>query len=297
MGFGGGALIGAPLAVGFMKYYGSHASPVSTGVAPTMLTMGVIYLCFMLAGVFIVRIPPRDYRPAGYVPPTTERKMITTQNVLVGNAVRTPQFYLLWAVLFLNVTAGIGVLGQASLMIQEMFPDRVSVAAAAGFVGLLSLFNMGGRIFWASLSDKIGRRPTYMIFFALGAVLYAFIPALGHSGSIVFFVLAYGVILSMYGGGFATIPAYLRDLFGTLNVGAIHGRLLTAWSAAGVAGPVLVNYIRQYQIDHGVAKADAYSTTVYIMAGLLVIGFVCNFLVKSLADRHYADSAQIAALQ
>jgi MFS family permease len=307
MGFGGGALIGAPLAVALMKHYAGHTAtgaPASTGVAPTMLTMGLIYLCYMLIGVLIVRVPPDNYRPAGFVPPTASTKMITTQNVLVGNAVRTPQFYLLWAVLFLNVTAGIGVLGQASLMIQEMFPARFphadavqtakSAAVAAGFVGLLSLFNMGGRIFWASLSDHLGRRLTYMIFFALGAALYALIPTLGHAGNIVLFVLVYGVILSMYGGGFATIPAYLRDLFGTINVGAIHGRLLTAWSAAGVVGPVLVNYIRQYQIDHGVAKADAYSTTVYVMAGLLVIGFICNFLVKALHGRHY-ENAPVAA--
>jgi MFS family permease len=289
MGFGGGALIGAPLAVVLMKFYAGHTAaggPASTGVAPTMLTMGALYLVFMLVGVFIVRVSAPDYRPAGWVPSVNAGKMITTQNVLVNNAVRTPQFYLLWGVLFLNVTAGIGVLGQASLMIQEMFPGRVTVAAAAGFVGLLSLFNMGGRIFWASLSDYLGRRPTYMIFFVLGALIYALIPSLGRSGNIIAFVLAYGVIISMYGGGFATIPAYLRDLFGTLNVGAIHGRLLTAWSAAGVVGPVLVNYIREYQIAHGAAKADAYSTTVYIMAGLLVIGFVCNFLVRSLEERH-----------
>jgi MFS family permease len=298
MGFGGGAIIGAPLAVLLMKFYAGHdaaGAPASTGVAPTMLTMGAIYLCFMLVGVFIVRVSPPKYHPAGYVAPTVTRKLITTQNVLVGNAVRTPQFYLLWAVLFLNVTAGIGVLSQASLMIQEMFPDRVGAAAATGFVGLLSLFNMGGRIAWASLSDFIGRRPTYMIFFALGAVIYALIPTFGHTGNILLFVLGYCVILSMYGGGFATIPAYLRDLFGTLNVGAIHGRLLTAWAAAGVAGPVLVNYIRQYQIDNGVPKADAYSTTVYIMAGLLVVGFICNFLVKSLEDRFSAGSAPVTA--
>jgi MFS family permease len=298
MGFGGGALIGAPLAVALMKFYAGHGAagaPASTGVSPTMLTMGAIYLCFMLVGVFIVRVPPRDYRPASYVPAAAAGKMITTGHVLVNNAVRTPQFYLLWGVLFLNVTAGIGVLGQASLMIQEMFPGRVTVAAAAGFVGLLSLFNMGGRIFWASISDYIGRRPTYMIFFALGALIYALVPTLGHSGNVLLFVLGYGVILSMYGGGFATIPAYLRDLFGTLNVGAIHGRLLTAWSAAGVAGPVLVNYIRQYQIDRGVAKADAYSTTMYIMAGLLILGFVCNFMVKSLAEHHYSKSAPAVA--
>jgi MFS family permease len=289
MGFGGGALIGAPLAVSLMKHY---SSSTSTGVAATMLTMGAIYLVFMLVGAFIVRVPAPDWRPAGYVAPTTPKQLITTQNVLVGEAVKTPQFWLLWAVLFLNVTAGIGVLGQASLMAQEMF--GVSVAAAAGFVGLLSLFNMGGRIFWASTSDFLGRKPTYMIFFALGCVLYALVPTFGHIHSIVLFVLAYAIILSMYGGGFATIPAYLRDLFGTANVGAIHGVLLTAWSAAGVAGPVLVNYIREYQITHGVAKADAYSITMYIMAVLLVVGFVANFLVSPLDERHYATNLQEA---
>jgi MFS family permease len=289
MGFGGGALIGAPLAVSLMKHY---SSSTSTGVAATMATMGAIYLVFMLVGAFSVRVPAPDWKPAGYVAPTTPKQLITTQNVLVGEAVKTPQFWLLWAVLFLNVTAGIGVLGQASLMAQEMF--GVSVAAAAGFVGLLSLFNMGGRIFWASTSDFLGRKPTYMIFFALGCVLYALVPTFGHIHSIVLFVLAYAIILTMYGGGFATIPAYLRDLFGTANVGAIHGVLLTAWSAAGIVGPVLVNYIREYQIDHGVAKADAYSVTMYIMAGLLVIGFLANMLVLPLDERHYAKNIQEA---
>ena len=196
--------------------------------------------------------------------------------------------------LFLNVTAGIGVLGQASLMIQEMF--GVTVAAAAGFVGLLSIFNMLGRVFWASSSDYLGRKNTYFIFFALGAVLYALVPTFGHLQAIVLFVLAYGIILSMYGGGFATVPAYLRDLFGTAEVGAIHGVLLTAWAAAGVAGPVLVNYIREYQINHGVAKADAYSVTMYIMAVLLVVGFICNYLVTPVKEQFYATNLQEAAL-
>ncbi len=295
MGFGGGALIGAPLAVALIKHY---STPTFNGVAPTMLTMGVIYLAFMMIGAFIVRVPAEGWAPAGYVPKTSNaQKMITTRDVLVAQAVTTPQFWLLWVVLFANVTAGIGVLGQASLMIQEMFPGKfphadpaqikASAAVAAGFVGLLSIFNMGGRIFWASMSDFLGRKTTYAIFFALGIALYASIPSLGKAGNLPLFIACYAVILSMYGGGFATIPAYLKDLFGTLNVGAIHGRLLTAWSAAGVAGPVLVNYIREYQIGHGVAKADAYSVTMYIMAGLLVVGFVCNLLVTQLGEKHY----------
>jgi MFS family permease len=282
MGFGGGALVGAPLAVLLMKHF---SSATSNGVAPTMVTMGIIYFLYMLVGAAIVRLPAPGWAPAGYVAPTESHGLITSGNVLVGEAIKTPQFWLIWAVLFLNVTAGIGVLSQASLMIQEMF--GVAAAAAAGFVGLLSIFNMVGRIFWASSSDALGRRPTYMIFFALGAVLYALVPTLGHAHALVLFVLAYGIILSMYGGGFATVPAYLRDMFGTVQVGAIHGVLLTAWSAAGVAGPVLINYIRQYQIDHGAAKADAYSVTMYIMAGLLVIGFICNWMITPVAQRYF----------
>ncbi len=282
MGFGGGALIGAPLAVGLMHYY---SSPTSNGVAPTMLTMGIVYLIWMLVGSFIVRIPPAGWAPAGYVPPTASAKMITTRNVLLDQAIRTPQFYLLWLVLFLNVTAGIGVLGQASLMIQEMF--GVTAVAAAGFVGLMSIFNMGGRIFWASMSDFMGRKTTYVIFFVLGIILYFLVPSFGHMHSVVLFVLAFLIIISMYGGGFSTIPAYLRDLFGTANVGAIHGAILTAWSAAGIAGPALINYIRQYQLANGVAKADAYSVTMYIMAALLVVGLICNLVIKPVNERYY----------
>ena len=297
MGFGGGALIGAPLAVALMKHF---STPTFVGVAPTMLVMGAIYLGFMLVGAFLVRVPAPEWKPAGFVAGAKPRKLVTTQNVLVGRAVATPQFYLLWTVLFVNVTAGIGVLGQASLMIQEMFPAKfphgtpalvaASAAVAAGFVGLLSIFNMAGRIVWASTSDAIGRKATYAIFFVAGIALYATIPTLGHLGNLPLFVLCYAIIISMYGGGFATIPAYLRDLFGTINVGAIHGRLLTAWSAAGVAGPALVNYVRQNQIDHGVAKADAYSITMYFMAGLLVVGLICNLLVKPLPDADYVAS-------
>ncbi|WP_342022690.1 MFS transporter [Methyloceanibacter stevinii] len=221
--------------------------------------------------------------------------MVTTAHVHVDEALKTPQFYLLWGVLCLNVTAGIGVLGQASAMSQEMFPGQITAAAAAGFVGLLSLFNMAGRFFWASSSDFIGRRNTYMIFFALGMVLYALVPWTGQIDSIVLFVALYAVILSMYGGGFATIPAYLRDVFGTRYVGAIHGRLLTAWSAAGVFGPVLVNYIREYQINHGVPKADAYSVTMYIMAGLLFVGFILNWLMTPVDHKHHMTEEELKA--
>jgi uncharacterized membrane protein len=220
--------------------------------------------------------------------------MITRNHVHIDQALKTPQFYLIWLVLFLNVTAGIGVLSQASLMIQESFKSTVTAAAAAGFVGLLSLFNMGGRFLWASSSDFVGRKNTYFIFFVLGAILYYFVPSFADKGNIALFVLSYCVILSMYGGGFATVPAYLADMFGTAFVGGIHGRLLTAWAAAGVAGPVLVNYIRAYEVAQGVAKADAYTLTVHLMAVLLVVGFICNLLVKRVDEKHHMTDAQLA---
>jgi MFS family permease len=284
MGFGGGAFIASPLSVFLMKHF---ATATSVGVAQTFLAMGIIYFVVMMFGVFLVRLPAPGWAPGGYLAPTRAKRLVTTRNVDVSEAVKTPQFYLLWGVLCLNVTAGIGVLGQASAMSQEIFPGKVSVEAAAGFVGLLSLFNMAGRFFWASLSDYIGRRNTYMVFFLLGTALYAFVPTTGSIGSVALFVLAYAVILSMYGGGFATIPAYLRDVFGTMHVGAIHGRLLTAWSAAGVSGPVIVNYMREYQIEHGVPKAQAYNVTMYVMAGLLVVGFLCNYFMTPVDKRHY----------
>jgi MFS family permease len=258
--------------------------------------MGVIYFMFMMIGVITVRVPAPGWRPAGWLPSEHIKPLVTSANVSAAVAWRTPQFWLLWTILCMNVTAGIGVLGQASPMIQEMFPGRVTAVVAASFVGLMSLFNMLGRFFWASTSDFIGRRNTYMVFFVLGIVLYFLVPTAGHLGSIPLFVGAFCLIISMYGGGFATIPAYLRDIFGTMEVGAIHGALLTAWSAAGVLGPVLVNYIRAYQIDHGVPKAQAYTVTMYIMCALLVIGLICNIAMRAVNSKyHYQAGSPEAA--
>lgn len=284
MGFGGGAMIGSPLAVALIDYFSTN---VSVGVWEAMLVMGAIYFLFMMFGVVTVRIPPPNWKPAGFIPSATPRRLITNSHTDADTAIKTPQFWLLWVILCVNVTAGIGVLGQASPMIQEMFEGTITPAAAAGFVGLLSLFNLVGRFFWSSLSDKIGRQTVYGIYFGLGLLMYALIPSLGRFDSAIWFVIGFGIIMSMYGGGFATIPAYLRDLFGTYQVGAIHGRLLTAWSTAGILGPVLVNYIREIQIDAGVPAAEAYTVTMYIMAGLLLIGFICNILIKEVDKRHH----------
>jgi MFS family permease len=282
MGFGGGAFIASPLSVWLMQKF---STPVHVGIAETFLVLGAGYFVFMMFGAALVRVPGPDFKPAAAA--AAPRKLISTHDVYVYDALKTPQFWLLWGVLCMNVSAGIGVLGQASAMSQEIFPGRVTVVAAAGFVGLLSLFNMAGRFFWASTSDLIGRRNTYFCFFVLGIVLYALVPHTGAIGSVPLFIACFAVILSMYGGGFATIPAYLRDMFGTRYVGAIHGMLLTAWAVAGVLGPVLVNYIRQYQIDHGVAKAQAYNTTMYILAGLLAVGLLCNLLVRPVDPRFH----------
>ena len=301
MGFGGGAMIGTPLADMLMNHF---RSPTSVGVAQTLLVMGGIYAVFMLAGAFGYRVPPAGWVPEGWVPPANKR-MVTTRNVNLRDAHKTPQFWLIWAVLCLNVSAGIGVLAVASPMLQMMFGGRLigspetdftALSAdqlrqvgtiAAGFVGLLSLFNIGGRFFWASVSDRIGRKLTYATFFALGIALYAGAPVAANLGSVPLFVAAMCVILSMYGGGFATLPAYLADVFGTRYVGAIHGRLLTAWSTAGVIGPLLITRIPEMQIAAGVPKSAAYSSTLYILAGFLAAGFVCNLLVRPVAERWF----------
>lgn len=309
MGFGGGAMIGAPLANHLMNFF---ASPSQVGVWQTFLVMAALYFVFMIGGALGYRVPPDDWQPAGWVKPAdSQSRMITSGHVDLKTAFRTPQFWLVWSVLCLNVTAGIGILGMASPMLQEVFgghligldigygdlslEQKTQIAGiAAGFTGLLSLFNIAGRFFWASLSDKIGRKTTYFVFFLLGIALYASIPSWAQSGSLALFVLCFGVILSMYGGGFATVPAYLADMFGTKMVGAIHGRLLTAWSVAGIFGPGLVTWIREYQLEHGIARAQVYNDTMYILAGLLALGCVANFLVRPVAARHFMNAAQLA---
>jgi len=308
MGFGGGAMIGSPLADILMRHY---ATPTSVGVWETFVTMAVLYAISMTLGAFGYRIPATGWKPEGWTAPAQSTKsMMTTRHVHLREAHKTPQFWLIWWVLCLNVTAGIGIIGIASPMLQEVFagkligvaatfneltqPQRVQIAAiAAGFTGLISLFNIAGRFFWASSSDLLGRKLTYYTFFVLGILMYASAPWSGHLGAVSLFVGAFCIILSMYGGGFATVPAYLADMFGTQMVGAIHGRLITAWSAAGIFGPVIVNYMREYQLEHGVPRAQVYDTTAYIMCGLLAVGFVCNLLVRPVADKHFMTEAEL----
>ncbi|TAM73625.1 MAG: MFS transporter [Candidimonas sp.] len=290
MGFGGGAFIASPLSVGLMSHF---ESSTSMGVAQTFIVMGVLYFISMNIGALAVRIPAPGWKPEGWTAPEVKGGMISRHHVHLDTALKTPQFWLVWAALTLNVTAGIGVIEQASVMIQESFKGAVTIAAAAGFVGLLSLGNMMGRFLWSYASDFVGRKNTYFIFLALGTVLYLLVPSMGASGNVTLFVLFYVIIISMYGGSFSTLPAYLADLFGTRYVGGIHGRALTAWAAGGLLGPTLVNYIRQYQVAHGVPPSQAYTDTMYIMAGLLVVGFICNYFVRPVSPEHHMTKEQL----
>ena len=310
MGFGGGAVIGAPLADKLMKHF---ATANSVGVWETFLALAAIYFVFMVAGAMTYRVPAAGWKPEGWTPPATSANtMITTRHVHASRVWGIPQFWLIWGVLFLNVSAGIGILGMASPLLQEVFGGRLIgvdlgindldaaqkgqiAAIAAGFTGLLSLFNIVGRFGWASCSDYIGRKATYFIFLILGAILYVTIPSAGHAGQLALFVACTCVILSMYGGGFATVPAYLADLFGTQMVGAIHGRLLTAWAVAGVVGPLLINYIREYQIANGVPKAQAYDVTMYVLAGLVVVGIGLNAMIRPLDNKYFMTDDELAA--
>ena len=399
MGFGGGAMIGAPLKESLIKHfyeapdYLGQASEVplitrggqrfaeladglrevvvvgdgevkqmvipgpegvylvgtgSVGVAETFFVLGAAYFIIMLAAAFSYRLPAAGWRPAGWTPPDPQHaggQMISSRDVGVDQALKTPQFYLLWIVLCFNVTAGIGVLGVAKTMMQEIFgttlPGIVDQAFAATYVTMTSVFNMAGRFVWASASDYLGRKRTYFIFFAFGTVLYLLIPysaqGVSRSPSVGWLVLFYAVtmvIFTMYGGSFATIPAYLADLFGTRFVGGIHGRLLTAWSTAGVVGPLAITTLREWsvrrsleslaktvnpaafrekfgapleQLDELVSQktvtlaklleiapagtvdpsATLYNTTMYLMAGLLVIALVANWLVRPVDARHH----------
>ena len=309
MGFGGGALIGSPLANDLMKYF---ATATDVGVVQTFIVMGVLYFISMMCGAFGYRIPETGWKPAGWTPKPAQvnNAMITQNHVHVSRVWGIPQFWLIWMVLCMNVSAGIGVIGIASPMLQEVFGgnligvakkigelDKTQLTAiagvAAGFTALLGLFNIGGRFFWASISDKLGRKFTYAIFFVLGGILYFSVPGSAAAGNKVLFVAAFCIILSMYGGGFATVPAYLADIFGTQMVGAIHGRLLTAWATAGILGPVVVNYMRDYQLKLGLPPDRVYNQTMYILVGMLVIGFICNLLVKPLNPKYFMTPEQL----
>ena len=275
MGFGGGAFLAGYLNVYFMNLL---------GVAQTVIALGVTYFVIMLIGAQILRRPPEGWRPQGWTASLKTSRMILTGRSLTRNdALETVQFYLLWGVLFINVTAGIGILAQASPMTQDLFQKTPLEAAAV--VSLISLFNAGGRFFWASCSDYIGRRNTYAVFFVAQVILFLLIPGFAAGGNWLIFEAALFVVFTMYGGGFSTIPAFLADIFGAENVGAIHGAILTAWSAAAVTGPVIITELSKRAktaLAPGASKIHIYDTPLQVLAALLAGGLVLTMLVRLL---------------
>jgi MFS family permease len=304
MGFGGGALIGSPLANLLMAHFNT---PVSTGVCETFTVLAFIYFVYMISGALGYRLPPQGWSPDGWRAPRKQKAMISSNHVDLRDAHNTPQFWLIWAVLCLNVSASIGIIGAASPMLQETFGgalfrnptvgfsqfsgEQKTLAAAigGGFIGLLSLFNIGGRFFWATLSDSMGRKTTYSVFFFLGVLCYGAASTLTGIKAVGVFAAVFCVVASMYGGGFSTVPAYLADIFGTRYVGAIHGRLLTAWSTAGIIGPVIVNYLHDTQIAQGVPREQIYSAIFYVLTGLLAAGFLCNTMVRPVKAKWHIE--------
>jgi MFS family permease len=315
MGFGGGAMIGSPIATKLMAHF-SEAGGV--GVWQTFVVLGIIYFIFMVSGSMGYRVPATGWKPDNWIPPAAQKSaMIAHKHIHLDKAHKTPQFWLLWLVLCMNVSACIGILGAASPMLQETFGgaligqpalgfaevrndhDLTSATAlvGAGFVGLISVFNIFGRIGWASSSDKLGRKRTYFIFFVLGAILYCSAAYVAGFKSLALFVACFCIISSMYGGGFATIPAYLADIFGTQFVGAIHGRLLTAWSTAGIIGPVIVNYMHDTRLEAGIPYDQIYAPIMLVLAGMMVIGFVANMLIKPIEDKDFMTDAELDAVR
>lgn len=303
MGFGGGALIASPLSAALLAAYDPESGTegwVASGEAVGMLfiTLAIIYLAYMLFGALTIKVPAAGWKPSGFDPAKVKAKaLVTDSQVSASNAIKTKQFWLVWIALFCNVTAGIGILEQASPMIRDFFrePDgasMVSVGVASGFVGLLSIANMAGRFGWSSTSDVIGRKKIYMMYLGVGAVLYVLLALAGSSTTALYVVLAF-VIISFYGGGFSTLPAYLRDLYGTFQVGAIHGRMLTAWSAAGIAGPLIVNAFLDAQGTPGELTAQAYQPALLTMVGLLIIGFIANLMIKPVSSKYHEPAKSL----
>ncbi|MDN5816290.1 OFA family MFS transporter [Yaniella sp.] len=293
MGFGGGALIASPMSNALMVLFGggTETENLASGLVPTFVVLALSYAVIIAAGAYVIRLPHPEWKPDGWDPSKVEATpMQTNLNVSANKALKTPQFWFLWIILFTNVTAGIGILENAAPMIQDYFPG-VTAAAAAGFVGILSLANMGGRFIWSTASDYIGRKNIYLLYLGVGALLYLVIAFFGGS-SLALFIVSAMLLLSFYGGGFSTIPAYLRDMFGYYQVGAIHGRILTAWAAAGIAGPLIVNSVVESQSAAGNQGPELYTLSMYIMVGLLVLGLIANVLMRPVAKKYTVEYAE-----
>ncbi|GAA0634997.1 OFA family MFS transporter [Sporichthya brevicatena] len=314
MGFGGGALFASPFSTELLKKFDALITPPAQGAAPlseavldsaqdgiakTFIVMAVFYAVFMTMSYTLVRVPAPGWHP-GKEPPRQDRILQSKANVSAKNAIKTPQFWFLWVVLCFNVTAGIGILERAAPIFRDFFPDSgdgdagALAAAAAGFVAILSLSNALGRILWSSTSDYLGRKNMYRMYLGVGALLYTYV-LITTDANKPLFLIACIFILSFYGAGFATIPAYLKDLFGTYQVGAIHGRLLTAWSVAGVLGPFIINNIADERIADGKTGPDIYTPSFMIVIVLLVIAFICNEMIRPVDAKWHEPATADAA--
>ena len=274
MGFGGGAFL-----AGFLNSFLINL----IGVAKALMVLGAFYFIVMSIGARLIRRAPGGYRPANRSFPKVTTPLVAGVSVNRNQAIRTTQFYLLWLVLFINVTAGIGILAQASPMAQDMF--RKTASEAATLVALISIFNAAGRFLWASASDFIGRRNTYLIFFSLQFLLFIAVPSVAALGHWALFEAILFLIFTMYGGGFATIPAFLADIFGPENVGAIHGAVLTAWGAAAIVGPLIVTELAsraKAAQPLNASRARIYDAPLYVLAGFLAVGMIVTLLIRPL---------------
>ena len=257
MGFGFASAIWGPT----MKILISEV-----GVAFTFITLGLTFFVIMFLSALYLEKPEEGYLPEGFKQKVASgHKMIKPDLALLGvnEAVKTPRFYGLWVMLFINVTCGIAIIGVASPLLQEVLGISALVAAAA--VGLMGVFNGAGRIFWASLSDYLTRPIVYIIFFATQAIAFYVLPSI--TEIIIFQVILY-FIMSCYGGGFASIPAYIGDIFGTKELGAIHGYILTAWAAAGLVGPLIISIVKD--------STGSYAETLYVFSGFFVIALIVS---------------------
>ena len=322
MGFGGGALILTPLATTLLGWFGAgpdkikavkalppdvlnspagHAltDPLVSGIAITFLLLGLNYALATTGGWLLIRVPPPHYAPDGWDPSKVQSRggLVTRDHVSRNNAIKTPQFWFLWVVLCFNVTAGIGIIEKAAPIFTDFFPGSVAAGAgvAAAFVAILSLANSGGRLGWSTLSDTFGRKNMYRMYLGVGALLYVTLILITNSSKILFLLCAL-LIISFYGAGFATVPAYLKDLFGTYQVGAIHGVLLTAWSTAGIIGPEILNHFSDVAIEEGVQGPARYTTGFMVVAVLLAIGFISNEMIKPVDPKWHEPESVTAAL-
>ena len=256
-GFGAGALVTAPIATRLIQ---------SVGVLHTFAYLGIAYLVITIATGYFMQSPPANWKPKGWEPSSTQSAQRAARDYTLGGALKTWQWWALWTLLFLNTSAGISIISQESPMFQEI--AKASVIVAAGMVGIASIGNAAGRIFWAWVSDAITRRWTFVVMFLVQVGLFWILPSLS---SVAILTVVSFIILMCYGGGFGTMPAFAADYFGSKNVGPIYGLMLTAWGTASAFGPLLIAHMRQ--------SSGSYASGIHVIACIMAVSAVLPALV------------------